>query len=34
MIGGAKRSSSRTCNEAVRGDIGLQGRRNKAKLKK
>ena len=35
MIGGAKRilgCSSRTCNEAVRGDI-LQGRRDKAKLK-
>ena len=39
MIGGAKRTlgcSSRTCNEAVRGDMGLdslQGRRDKAKLK-
>ena len=39
MIGGAKRilgCSSRTCNEAVRGDMGLdslQGRRDKAKLK-
>ena len=39
MIGGAKRilgCSSRTCNEAVRGDKGLdslQGRRDKAKLK-
>ena len=39
MIGGAKRIlgySSRTCNEAVRGDMGLdslQGRRDKAKLK-
>ena len=39
MIGGAKRilgCSSRTCNEAVRGDMGLdslQGRREKAKLK-
>ena len=38
MIGGAKRilgCSSRTCNEAVRGDMGLdslQGRRDKAKL--
>ena len=34
MIGGAKRI--RTCNEAVRGDMGLdslQGRRDKAKLK-
>ena len=40
MIGGAKRilgCSSRTCNEAVRGDMGLdslQGRRDKAKLKR
>ena len=39
MIGGAKRilgCSSRTCNEAVRGDMGLdslQGHRDKAKLK-
>ena len=39
MSGGAKRilgCSSRTCNEAVRGDMGLeslQGRRDKAKLK-
>ena len=39
MIGGAKRilrCSSRTCNEAARGDMGLdslQGRRDKAKLK-
>ena len=39
MIGGAKSTlgcSSRTCNEAVRGDMGLdslQGRRDKAKLK-
>ena len=39
VLGGAKRilgCSSRTCNEAVRGDIGLeslQGRRDKAKLK-
>ena len=39
MIGGAKCTlgcSSRTCNEAVRGDMGLdslQGRRDKAKLK-
>ena len=39
MIGGAKRilgCSSRTCNEAVRGDMGLdslQGCRDKAKLK-
>ena len=39
MIGGAKcilGCSSRTCNEAVRGDMGLdslQGRRDKAKLK-
>ena len=39
MIAGAKRilgCSSRTCNEAVRGDMGLdslQGRRDKAKLK-
>ena len=39
MLGGAKRilgCSSRTCNEAVRGDMGLeslQGRRDKAKLK-
>ena len=39
MIGGAKHilgCSSRTCNEAVRGDMGLdslQGRRDKAKLK-
>ena len=39
MTGGAKRilgCSSRTCNEAVRGDMGLdslQGRRDKAKLK-
>ena len=38
-IGGAKRTlgySLRTCNEAVRGDMGLdslQGRRDKAKLK-
>ena len=38
MIGGAKRilgCLSRTCNEAVRGDMGLdslQGRRDKAKL--
>ena len=40
MIGGAKRilgCSSRTCNEAVRGDMGLdslQGRKDKAKLNK
>ena len=39
VIGGAKRvvgCSSRTCNEAVRGDMGLdslQGRRDTAKLK-
>ena len=39
MLGGAKRilgCSSRTCNEGVRGDMGLeslQGRRDKAKLK-
>ena len=39
MLGGAKRilgSSSKTCNEAVRGDMGLEtlhGRRYKAKLK-
>ena len=39
MIGGTKRilgCSSRTCNEVVRGDMGLdslQGRRDKAKLK-
>ena len=39
MIGGAKHilgCSSRTCNEAVRGDMGLdslQGHRDKAKLK-
>ena len=39
MLGGAKRilgCSSKTCNEAVRGDIGLetlQGRRDKSKLK-
>ena len=39
MIGGAKRilgCSSRTCNEAVSGDMelySLQGRRDKAKLK-
>ena len=39
LLGGAKRilgCSSRTCNEAVRGDMGLdtlQGRRDKAKLK-
>ena len=39
MIGGAKGilgCLSRTCNEAVRGDMGLdslQGRRDKAKLK-
>ena len=39
MIGGAKHilgCSSRTCNEAVRGDMGLdslQGRRDRAKLK-
>jgi hypothetical protein len=39
MLGGAKRilgCSSRTCNEAVRGDMGLetlQSRRDKAKLK-
>ena len=39
VLGGAKRSlgcSSRTCNEAVRGDMGLEslkGRRDKAKLK-
>ena len=39
MIGGAKRTlrcSSRTCNEAFRGDMGLdslQGRRDKANLK-
>ena len=39
MLGGAKRilgCSSRTCNEAIRGDMGLeslQGRRDKAKLK-
>ena len=38
MLGGAKRilaCSSRTCNEAVRGDMGLetlQGRRDKSKL--
>ena len=39
VLGGAKRilgCSSRTCNEAVRGDMGLeslQGRRDKVKLK-
>ena len=39
VLEGAKRilrCSSRTCNEAVRGDMGLeslQGRRDKAKLK-
>ena len=39
MLGGAKRilgCSSKTCNEAVRGDMGLetlQGRRDKSKLK-
>ena len=39
MLGGAKRilgCSSKTCNEAVRGDMGLdtlQGRRDKNKLK-
>ena len=39
VLGGAKcilRCSSRTCNEAVRGDMGLeslQGHRDKAKLK-
>ena len=39
MLGGAKHilgCSSRTCNEAVRGDMGLdslQGRRDKAKFK-
>ena len=39
VLGGSKRilgCSSRTCNEAVRGDMGLeslQGRRDKAKLK-
>ena len=39
MLGGAKRilgCSSNTCNEAVRGDMGLetlQGRRDKSKLK-
>ena len=39
MLGGAKRilrCSSKTYNEAVRGDMGLetlQGRRDKAKLK-
>ena len=39
MLGGAKRilgCSSRTCNEAVRGDMGLESlqvRRDKAKLK-
>ena len=39
VLGGAKRilgCSSRTCNEAVSGDMGLeslQGRRDKAKLK-
>ena len=39
MLGGAKRilgCSSKTCNEAVRGDMGLetlQGRRDMAKLK-
>ena len=39
MLGGAKRilgCSSRTCNEAVRGDMGLdtlQGRRDRNKLK-
>ena len=39
MLGGAKRilgCSSRTCNEAVRGDMGLetlQGRRDKSKLR-
>ena len=38
MLGGAKHTlgcSSKTCNEAVRGDMGLdtlQGRRDKAKL--
>ena len=38
-LGGAKRNlgySSRTCNEAVRGDMGLEtlkSRRDKAKLK-
>ena len=39
MLGGAKRilgCSSKTCNKAVRGDMGLdtlQGHRDKAKLK-
>ena len=39
MLGGAKRilgCSSKTCNEAVRGDMGLetlQGRRDKSNLK-
>ena len=39
MLGGAKRilgCSSKTCNEAVRGEMGLdtlQGRRDKNKLK-
>ena len=39
MLGGVKRilgCSSKTCNEAVRGDMGLetlQGRRDKSKLK-
>ena len=39
LLGGGKRilgCSSKTCNEAVRGDLGiniLQGRRDKAKLK-
>ena len=39
MLGGAKRilgCSSRTCNEAVRGDMGLdtlQGRRDRNTLK-
>ena len=39
ILGGAKRilgCSSKTCNEAVRGDMGiesLKGRRDRAKLK-
>ena len=39
LLGGAKKilgCSSRTCNEAVRGDMGLEtlkSRRDKAKLK-
>ena len=36
MLGGAKRILGCSCNEAVRGDMGLdtlQGRRDKAKVK-